>query len=310
MKKASGINLSIVVSLCVCFASNAIADMVYVPAGEFVMGSDKIYDKRKLQGIENVKPWYADEYPQHKENIAGFYIDQFEVTNGQYRAFVKAAQYSPPTHWIENGYILGLKFRRVEELEVDRLRKLVSRVFKLDIDTRKMSKPTLLGAIKKRLAYLDALPVIHVNWYDANAYCKHKGMRLPSEKEWEKAARGDKGNEFPWGNRWKAGMSNTGDEEWDDGVAPVGSYKTDMSSYKVFDLAGNVSEWVDDWYQAYAGSDYQSQDFGKRFKVIRGAAWSQAGHYALSLFQRGAYRYNLQPQSTHADLGFRCARSE
>ena len=285
-------------------------DMVQIPAGGFIMGSDKVDDKKKSEGFGNVKPWYVDEHPQHKDSTVAYSIDKYEVTNGLYRDFVKSAEYSPPTHWIENGYILSMKFERVKELETDRLRKLVAKVFKIDIDTRKLNKAQLLAAIKKRLAILDSLPVVYVNWYDANAYCKHVGKRLPTEKEWEKAARGETGKEFTWGNKWQVSMSNTGDEEWDDGVAPVGSYKTDMSDYKVFDLAGNVSEWVDDWYHAYPGSDYQSKDFGKTFKVIRGAAWGREGHYAISLFQRGAYRFDLVPTSAHADLGFRCAKSD
>ena len=282
--------------------------MVLVPAGEFIMGSNKVDEKKKSTGFGNVKPWYVDEHPKHTVILAAYYIDQYEVTNKQYREYVKKAEYKPPTQWIESGYILGMKMNMVTELDVQRLRKLVTKVFKLDIDTREMNKQQLLDAIKARLAYMDTLPVTYVNWYDANAFCKFTGGRLPTEQEWEKAARGSAGNEFTWGNTWKAGMSNTGEEEWEDGVAPDGSYKTDISAFKVIDMAGNVSEWVDNWYQSYPGSDYQSEDFGKLYKVVRGAAWGREGHYAISLFQRGAYRFNLEPQSTHADLGFRCAK--
>jgi len=282
--------------------------MVLVPAGEFIMGSIKVDETKKSEGFGNVKSWYVDEHPQHKVTLAAYYIDQYEVTNKQYKEYVRKAEYSPPTHWVESGYILGMKMNMVTELDVEKLRKLVAKVFKLDIDAREMNKKQLLGAIKQRLAYMDTLPVTYVNWYDANAFCKFTGGRLPTEQEWEKAARGSAGNEFPWGNTWKAGMSNSGEEEWEDGVAPVGSYKSDISAFKVIDLAGNVSEWVDDWYQSYPGSDYKSGDFGKLYKVIRGAAWGREGHYAISLFQRGAYRFNLEPQSTHAGLGFRCAK--
>ena len=91
-------------------------------------------------------------------------------------------------------------------------------------------------------------------------------------------------------------------------MAPVGSYPSDKSPFEVYDLAGNVSEWVEDWYKPYPGSDYKSDDFGTKYKVIRGAAWGREGHYAIKLFQRGAYRFNLSPDSTLADLGFRCAK--
>jgi len=283
--------------------------MVLIPSGEFIMGSNKVDTAKKSKGFGNAKPWYLDEHPQQKVNLSAYYIDKYEVTNKQYREFVRKAEYSPPTHWIESGYILSMKMNRVTELDVVKLRALVTKVFKLDIDSRKMKKEELLKEIQSRLDYIDTLPVIYVNWYDASAFCKFTGGRLPSEKEWEKAARGSKGNEFTWGNEWKAGMSNSGDEDWVDGVAPVGSYKKDTSKFDVIDLAGNVSEWVDDWYLRYTGSDYKSDNFGEQFKVLRGAAWGREGHYAISLFQRGAYRFNLPPQSTHADLGFRCAKN-
>ena len=89
----------------------------------------------------------------------------------------------------------------------------------------------------------------------------------------------------------------------------MGSYPTDKSPYGVFDMAGNVSEWVADWYQPYPGTDYQSDAFGKKFKVLRGAAWGREGHYAMHQFQRGAYRFYLDPDSILEDVGFRCAKS-
>lgn len=283
-------------------------DMILIPAGDFVMGSNKV-DKKKLSAeFGNIKPWYLDEHPEHKERLPAIYIDKYEVTNAQYKEFVAKAMHSPPTNWIENGYIVSMKMEKVYALDEEQLRKLVVKVFHLDVDTRKLSKEQLIDEIKKRFAYVDTLPVTYVSWYDADAYCHWAGKRLPSEKEWEKAARGNKGNEFPWGNAWKAGLSNTGDESWDDGVAPVGSYKSDDSPYGVYDLAGNVSEWVQDWYQPYPSSDYKSKDFGETYKVIRGAAWGREGHYAITLFQRGAYRFYLSPQSVLADLGFRCAK--
>jgi formylglycine-generating enzyme required for sulfatase activity len=284
-----------------CGASGPV-DMVLIHSGKFVMGSDKVDKKQASIEFGNIKPWYMDEHPKHKEVLPGYYIDKYEVTNAQYREFVHKAEHAPPSNWIENGYILSMKMEKVDELNVDRLRKLVVKVFHLDVDTRKMSKQQLLDAIKKRFAYLNTLPVTYVSWYDADAFCKWAGKRLPTEKEWEKADRGTKGREFPWGDKWAAGMSNAGEESWDDGVAPVGSYTSDKSPFEVYDLAGNVSEWVEDWYLPYAKTDYKSDDFGEKFKVIRGAGWGREGHYAISLFQRGAYRFYLAPASMHADL--------
>jgi len=289
-------------------ASSLDDEMVLIPAGEFIMGSDKVDKTRSAGEFGNAKPWYLDEHPEHNVDLDAFYIDRYEVTNGQYRRFVTAEHHRPPEYWVFDGYLLSMARERLNKQDVEKIRNLVVKVFKLDIDTRPMSKEQLLDAIEKRFTYMDYLPVIEVSWEDANAYCKWAGKRLPTEEEWEKAARGKEGNEFVWGNTWTVGISNTGEELWDDGVAPVGSYQGDKSVYGVYDMAGNVSEWVSDWYQPYPHTDYQSKDFGEQYKVIRGAAWGGEGHYALKLFQRGAYRFYLDPKSHHDDLGFRCAR--
>ena len=283
-------------------------EMILIPAGEFIMGSNKVDTSKNAGEFGNAKPWYLDEHPEHKVRLDAFYIDKYEVTNGQYRKFITTTKRRPPEYWVFNGYLLSMSRDRLYEQDVEKLRKLVSKVFQLDINTRTMTKEQLLDAVEKRFAAMDYLPVVYVSWNDAVAYCESVGKRLPTEAEWEKAARGENGNEFVWGNEWTIGVSNTGEELWDDGVAPVGSYPGDKSVYGVFDMAGNVSEWVNDWYQPYPDTDYTSKDFGEHFKVIRGSAWGGEGHYALKLFQRGAYRFYLEPESYHDDLGFRCAK--
>jgi formylglycine-generating enzyme required for sulfatase activity len=281
-------------------------EMVLIPAGKFIMGSDK-GDAEHMGGeYGNVKPLYLDEHPQHTVELPSFYIDRYEVTNGQYVQYVIATGATPPLHWAENGYLLNLRKAQIDQLPIDKLRKLVSKAFHLDIDTLTMTKEALVQTIDEHLAYMDRLPVNYVTWSDADQFCSWAGKRLPSEAEWEKTARGPNGREFPWGDIWKAGMSDTESEQWDEGVAPVGSYETDKSEYGVYDLTGNVSEWVADC-QPYPGSDYKSNDFGEKFKVVKGAGWGGNGHYTLHLFERSAYRGDFPPEGNYADVGFRCA---
>lgn len=306
--------LMIGVSLCVPVAQaateSATDGMVLIPAGKFIMGSDK-GDVEHMGGeYGNVKPLYLDEHPQHTVELPSFYIDRYEVTNGQYVQYVLATGATPPVHWAENGYLLSLRKAQIEQLPIDKLRKLATKAFHLDIDTRTMTKEALVLAINEHLAYIDRLPANYVTWGDADQFCRWAGKRLPSEAEWEKTARGPNGHEFPWGDTWKAGMSDTESEQWDQGVAPVGSYETDKSEYGVYDLTGNVSEWVADWYQAYPGSDYKSNDFGEKFKVVKGAGWGGNGHYTLHLFERSAYRGDFPPEGNYADVGFRCAADQ
>lgn len=282
--------------------------MVLIPAGGFIMGSNKTEQDNAAGEFGNAKPWYLDEHPEHKLNLPAYYIDKYEVTNAQYRDFVAAVNVAPPEHWVEKGYILSMNKAKLQAANVETLRKVAVKVFKLDIDTRVMTKEQLLAAIEHKLDVEGREAVTYIDWEDADAYCRWAGGRLPTEAEWEKAARGADGTEFPWGQTWKAGMSNTGEAVWDDGVAPVGAYPTDKSPYGVYDMSGNVSEWVADWYRAYPGSDYKSDNFGEKFRVVRGAGWSGEGHYALQLFQRGAYRFNLPPEAQFEDLGFRCAK--
>jgi len=282
-------------------------DMVHIPAGPFLMGAEPRDDDGKAVEYGSIKPWYVDEAPKQRQMVNAFWLDKYEVSNQQYREFVIANNYFIPNGWQENGYLLSREVLAYANLE--RLRSLATNLFKLDMDATSMEFDALLDVLVEQQQQLDNLPVTGVTWFHARDFCKAKGKRLPTEAEWEKAARGDDGREYPWGNDWDESRLNVGSGDgWQHGVAPVGSYPTGVSPYGVHDMGGNVMEWVADWYQPYPGSDYQSDDFGETLRVVRGGGWGGLGHYVISHFYRTAYRFNLKPTHTFVDLGFRCAQ--
>ena len=287
-------------------SAQAVGEMVLIPAGEFVMGSDKVDTDEEGKQYGSSKPWYVDEHPRHKVDLPAYKIDKYEVTNAQYREFVRKTDYWFPPSWKENGYLLAPEVLAVANLPT--LRRLASDTFHLDMDTRTMGRDALMKAIAARQAKFDPLPVAEVNWFQAHDFCTWVGKRLPTEAEWEKAARGSDGREYPWGSEWDNHRLNAGEaDDWEFGVAPVGSYPQGASPYGVMDMSGNVMEWVKDWYQPYPGNTYTDKSFGKKYKVVRGGGWGGLGHYALSQFYRTAYRLYMQPGSQYIDVGFRCA---
>ena len=281
-------------------------DQILIPAGAFVMGSDKVDAEGLQQRYGLVKPLYVDEHPQHRRDLNAFYIDRLEVSNSRYKAFARATKRAEPFEWSQNGY--NLYPERLQQSDVDTLRWIATDYFKLDADTRAMDKTALLQAMLKRQSFLDTLPVTGVSWHDADAFCRAQGQRLPTEAEWEKAARGTDGREFPWGNEWNPDAINAGDNtEWEDGIAPVGTYPNSRSPYGVYDMAGNVWEWVADDYGPYPGNTAPKTEFPAGKKIVRGGGGG-IGHYAISQFFRSAARQASDPNATSGDVGFRCAR--
>lgn len=281
--------------------------MVTVPAGEFIRGSRKTDDEGIQEQYGMAAPIYLDEHPQHKLFLPAFKIDVYEVSNKQFKEFIITTDRALPYEWGQNGY--GLTMKEASTMDIKRLREIGADDFKLDMDTTTMSREELMAVMEKEQLKRDPFPVTGISWHYADVYCRWRDKRLPSEAEWEKAARGPDGFEFPWGNDWNAALANTGDQddsEWEEGIAPVGSYPNNKSFYGVYDLAGNVWEWTADWYQPYPKSTYRSDNFGEKVKVIRGGGGG-IGHYALSYFFRGATRQFAEPDMAGEDVGFRCA---
>lgn len=134
-------------------------------------------------------------------------------------------------------------------------------------------------------------PMQGVSWFEADAYCLWLGKRLPTEFEWEKAARGLEGNLYVWGNEFNRENAN-----FEKAVRPPGQQPGDLSEFKVYDLNGNVSEWTASWYQPYKGSTFEDPNFGKNYKVIRGGAINKREHGFLKEFALLPYRNFAPPK--------------
>jgi eukaryotic-like serine/threonine-protein kinase len=233
--------------------------MVYVPAGEYLMGSTNLDTMAHI-----------DEKPPHTVYLNDYWIDRTEVSNAMYAQCVSAGGCKPPYSSFFSTLYNSYNWSYYNNSQYDNY------------------------------------PVIYVNWNDAVLYCNWAGVRLPTEAEWEKTARGTDGRIYPWGN-----SSPSNDLLNHDSYSPaaVGEYPTGASPYGALDMAGNVWEWVNDWYgDTYYSQSSESNPQGPtsgNHRVLRGGTWNAFDETDV----RASLRNGRDPTYSFNDVGFRCARS-
>jgi formylglycine-generating enzyme required for sulfatase activity len=240
-----------------------------------------------------------DETPSHRVFLEAFYIDTYEVTNARFSQFAQSTGYRTQAEREGGGKI-----------------RTGAKVWS-QVPDASWRTPRGQGS---QIAGLEAHPVVQVSWHDAKAYCAWAGKRLPTEAEWEKAARGTDGRLYPWGHQMDGTRVNFCDRncpfEWqdhslDDGyamTAPVGNYEAGKSPYGAYDMAGNVWEWVADrydarYFQRSPARNPQGPTSGTQV-AVRGGSWL---YNALAV--RAAVRAGVPPERRNDNIGMRCVQT-
>lgn len=282
--------------------------MKLLPGGRFEMGSppagahQAIHNRAETTGAPDpAHEIYEDEGPVHEVALSPFFIDLHEVTNAEFALFVQATGYKTDAERKGASWVFRQGARDWELIR--------------GADWRHPLGPE--DSIADRMNH----PVVHVSWNDALAYCRWAGKRLPTEAEWEYAARaGHRGQTYPWGNELKPGgklMANFWQGHWpdrnllEDGyyyTAPVCSFPP--NDFGLCDMVGNVWEWTADWYAEdyYAHSPVvnpQGPSSGE-MRVARGGSWFCSPNYCGAY--RVAFRGKSPPEASFNNVGFRCAK--
>ncbi len=304
-------------------ASSNHQEMAYIPAGTLMMGGDNNQAR-------------ADEFPKHPIALQAFWIDRTEVTNTQFRQFVEATHYvttaeqKPDWNALQQQLPPGTP-KPAEEKLVPASLVFIPPDHPVPLDDISQWWAWVPGANWRHprgpdsnIQGLDNHPVVHVSWYDAAAYCKWAGKRLPTEAEWEWAARGGLTNKiYPWGdefvdvgtvkaNTWQGEFPNKNslrDRYYY--TSPVKTFPA--NGYGLYDMAGNVWEWVADWYRSgYSNTDphgpatsYDPDEPYAAKKVLRGGSFLCNEAYCSGY--RVAARMKSTPDTSMEHVGFRCA---
>jgi formylglycine-generating enzyme required for sulfatase activity len=246
-------------------------EQVWVPAGSFEMGTDATaIEKLKQDPLIGQFVELDNDVPAHQVTLThGYWLDKHEVTNEAFRAFADAGGYKQKALWSQAGWkwLSGQNAARLPQ--------------------------QCAGTAPND-------PAVCVSWYEAEAYAAWRGGRLPTEAEWEYAARGPDSRVYPWGNEFDPKRCNVVDST---GLEPVGSYPDAASWVGALDLAGNAMEWVQDWLAPYTSApatDPTGPATGS-IKVEKGGWWGAPSYTA-----RAAYRhYEDAPAYSDGHIGFR-----
>jgi formylglycine-generating enzyme required for sulfatase activity len=277
--------------------------MVRIPAGPFLMGTSVEQQEYLNRRYAMATGWCGSEMPQHQIDLPEFFIDRTPVTNHQFSEFVKATGHQTTAEVLGSGWV---KVGRMTDL--------------YPLRGANWAHPSGPGSSWMNIP---DHPVVLLSWHDTQAYAEWAGKQLPTEAQWEKAARGSDGRIWPWGNDWEEGRCNSAsyhatrsllnnDEynywwatfdqaSYGPPTTSVEAFPQGDSPYGVRDCVGNVCERTGDWYKPYPGTSFTSEVFGDQLHVLRGGAW----HHNLSLV-RVASRDYAHPSYRTVHDGFRC----